>query len=86
MERELSMPRISDVSDDQMPESLADSVKAQVKTFGHVLNPSRKMAHVPHIALAAGGMGRAFSRTSHVSKRLDHLLNLRVSAIVGCPF
>lgn len=80
------MSRISDVADDQMPESLAETVKAQVKTFGHVLNPTRKVAHTPHIALAQGGMGRAFSRTRHVSKRLDHLLNLRVSAIVGCPF
>ncbi len=86
MEGRIVMSRISDVSDDQMPEILADTIKAQIKTFGHVLNPTRKVAHTPHIALAQGGMARAIGRTGRVSKKLDHLLNLRVSAIVGCPF
>ena len=80
------MAWLKDVPGDAMPESLADVVKAQTKHYGFVLNSTRQAAHAPQIQLGAGAMSRAFTRNSQISKRLSHLLNLRVGSIVGCPF
>lgn len=74
-----------EVSDDAMPDELADMVAAQRAHYGTVLHSTRMSAHIPAVALAAGGMGRAFSRSGRTARRLAHLLNLRVAAIVGCP-
>lgn len=80
------MAWLKDVSDAEMPESLADTVKAQKKHYGTVLNSTRQSAHTPQIVLGSGAMSRGLTRNSKVSKRLSHLLNLRVGSIVGCPF
>lgn len=79
------MPWIDNVAEDQMPEMLADTVKAQKQNFGTILNSTRKMAHAPHIQLGANGMGKAFGRSKQVPARISSLLNLRTGAIVGCP-
>jgi len=79
------MAWIDDVSDDQMPEMLADTVKAQRQHYGTVLNSTRKVAHAPYIQLGANEMSKAFSRSRQVPARLSHLLNLRTGSIVGCP-
>jgi hypothetical protein len=80
------MAWLEDVSDEQMPETLADIVKAQIKQYGMVLNSTRQAAHVPHIQRAASDMSRSFTRSRKVPVRLSHLLNLRVGSMVGCPF
>lgn len=76
---------IDDVADDQMPEMLAETVKAQQKHYGTVLNSTRKLANAPHIQLGANEMSKAFSRSKQVPARLASLLNLRTGSIVGCP-
>lgn len=79
------MAWLPEVADDEMPEELADTVAAQRKVYGEVLNSTRLSAHVPHIALGSGAMSRAFSRSGRTPRQLTNLLNLRVAAIVGCP-
>jgi hypothetical protein len=79
------MAWLPDVSDEEMPPELHDTVAAQLKAYGVVLNSTRQAAHVPAVALGTGAMSRAFSRSGKVSRRLSLLLNLRVAAIVGCP-
>ncbi len=74
------------VEDDAMASEVAKLAEAQVKAYGTVLNSLRMTAHTPAIASGAAAMSRGFSRSSVVSARLSHLLNLRVGAIVGCPF
>ena len=80
------MAWLEDVSDEQMPDSLADVVKAQIKGYGTVLNSTRQVAHVPHIQFGANEMGKGFNRSPQVPARLSSLLNMRVGSIVGCPF
>ncbi len=80
------MAWLKDVSDEEMPADLKEIVAAQVKQNGVVLNSARQGAYAPHVLLGAAGMSKALSRSGKVGKRLSHLLNLRVGAIVGCPF
>ena len=80
------MARLPDVPDEDFPQELAPVVQAQLKAYGTLLNSTRQAAHTPPIALAAPGMGRAISRSGLIAPRLVSLVNLRVSAIVGCPF
>jgi hypothetical protein len=79
------MAWLPEVADDEMPQELADTIAAQRTFYGDVLNSTRLNAHAPQIVLGTGAMGRALSRSGRTSKRLAHLLNLRVAAIVGCP-
>jgi len=79
------MPWIQPVTDEEWPDALAALAEAQRKHLGTVLNSARLSAYVPPIALGSAEMGRGLSRSHRTDKRLDHLLNLRVAAIVGCP-
>lgn len=76
---------LKDVPVEDMPAELQDSVTAQQKRYGTVLNSTRQGAHAPRVLLGAGAMSTALARSRKVSRRLAHLLNLRVAAIVGCP-
>ena len=79
------MPWLPPVPDDEMPAELDNTLAAQRKTFGTVLNSTRLAAHTPALDQGTGGMSRALSRSGRTPRRLSYLLNLRVAAIVGCP-
>lgn len=79
------MPWVPEIADDEMPVELAETIAAQYQTFGTVLNSTRVAAHVPALVAGTGAMGRAFSRSGLVPRRMSSLVNLRVAAIVGCP-
>lgn len=80
------MAWLKDVPDEEMPADLKQIAAAQEKQYGTLLTSTRQGAHAPHVVLGATAMSKALSRSGKVSKRLSHLLNLRVGAIVGCPF
>jgi glutamine synthetase adenylyltransferase len=79
------MAWLPDVPDEEMPAELQDMLAGQEKHYGAVLNSTRQAAHAPRVLLGTTEMSKAFARSHKVSKRLSHLLNLRVGAIVGCP-
>ena len=79
------MAWLPDVEDDAMAPEVAKLAEAQRASLGTVLNSLRQSAHTPAIATGAAAMSRGFSRSSKVSPRLSHLLNLRVGSIIGCP-
>ncbi len=80
------MAWLPDVEVDAMEPEAAKLAEAHEKAYGTVLNSLRMTAYTPAIASGAAAMSRGFTRSSVVSARLSHLLNLRVGAIVGCPF
>jgi hypothetical protein len=82
----MHMAWLKDVPDEEMPAELKDTVAGQEKHYGAVLNSTRQGAHAPHVQLGTAEMSKAFARSRKTPKRLAHLLNLRVGAIVGCPF
>jgi alkylhydroperoxidase family enzyme len=80
------MARLTDVPDEELAPELAQLAQAQHKAYGTLLNSTRQAAYTPPIAAAASAMGRAIVRSGRIAPRLASLVNLRVSAIVGCPF
>lgn len=80
------MPHLPDVQDADFPGELDAVADAQRKRYGMVLNPTRQSAYVPHIALGVQALARSFTRSPQLSGRISELLNVRVAAIVGCPF
>ena len=80
------MARLPDVTDDELADELRPLADAQRKRYGAVLNTLRQSAYAPNVAQGATEMGKALGRSRRITTRLDYLLNLRVAAIVGCPF
>lgn len=80
------MAWLPDVEDDAFADEVRKLADAQVNAYGTVLNSLRQSAHTPAIASGAAAMSRRLSRSGKTPRRLDHLLNLRVGSIIGCPF
>jgi len=80
------MPFLPDVSDAEFPSELEAVAEAQRKLYGKILNPTRQSAYVPHIALGVQALARSFTRSPKLPGRISELVNVRVAAIVGCPF
>ena len=80
------MAWLPDVKDDGFTPEVAKLAEAQVKVYGTVLNSTRQVAHAPVVATSASAMSRGLGRSGRTPAKLSHLLNLRVGAIVGCPF
>ncbi len=80
------MAWLPDVEDDAFVPDVAKLAEAQVKVYGTVLNSTRQVAYAPVVATSAAAMSRGLGRSARTPARLSHLLNLRVGAIVGCPF
>lgn len=79
------MAWLPDVPDDEFTPEVAQLAEAQVTIYGTVLNSTRQVAHAPVVATSASAMSRGLGRSGKTPKQLNHLLNLRVAAIVGCP-
>ena len=57
------MPRISEIEEDGGDPTLKAVFDKQRELFGHVLNPTKVIAHCPPIMKAAGLMGLAFEQS-----------------------
>ena len=80
------MPRVSEIEEDGGDPILKASFDKQRELFGHLLNPTKVMAHCPPILRAAGLMGRAIEQSGQLPKGMLPLIYLRVASINGCPF
>ncbi len=71
--------------DDAAPEAhpLFDQ---DLRTYGQALNTTRIAAYRPGIAVAAKELGRAVAKAGLIDEQLRLLINVRVAALVGCPF
>lgn len=56
------------------------------RRYGHVTLSARIRAHEPPLLALAEGMGKYTRATRAVSPRLKELVQLKVAAMVGCPF
>jgi hypothetical protein len=77
---------LPDIEEAAMAPEVAEQAQAQIKVYGTVLNSTRQVAYTPVVATSAAAMSRGLGRSGKTPARLSHLLNLRVGAIVGCPF
>jgi AhpD family alkylhydroperoxidase len=75
------------------PLSINAASEAQRKLFGAIerhygklLDPVAVTAHNPAILEAMLAFERALTQANALSPRLKHLVNLKVAALLGCPF
>ena len=80
------MARISEIEEDGGDPTLKATFDKQRELFGHVLNPTKVIAHCPPIMKAAGLMGLAFEQSGQLPKGMLPLIYTRVATINGCPF
>lgn len=80
------MAWLPEMTNEEFAPDVAKLAEAQVEVYGTVLNSTRQVAYAPVVATSAAAMSRGLARSGKTPARLSHLLNLRVGAIVGCPF
>jgi len=80
------MPRIPPLDPDSASAEAAPLFDADLKAFGQILNSTAVAAYRPTIAVAAKQLGQAVAGTGLIPEQLRLLINVRVAALVGCPF
>lgn len=80
------MPRVSEIEDAGGDPMLQRLFEAEERTFGHLLNPTKVLAHCPPILEAAKLLGASIARSGRLPERLTSLVYTRVAQINGCPF
>jgi hypothetical protein len=80
------MPRVPPLDRDRAADEAAPLFDADLKAFGEVLNSTAVAAYRPAIAVAAKQLGKAVANAGLIPEQLRLLINVRVAALVGCPF
>ena len=80
------MPRVREIEEAGGDPTLTPIFDKEVELFGHVLNPTKVMAHCPPILRAAKLLGASIEQSGQLPKTLPPLVYLRVASINGCPF
>jgi alkylhydroperoxidase family enzyme len=80
------MPRVREIEDDGGDPILKDLFAKEREVFGHLLNPTKVLAHTPIILRAAKQLSAAVEKSGLLPAGLLPLIYLRVALINGCPF
>jgi alkylhydroperoxidase family enzyme len=80
------MPRVKEIDDPGGDPVLEDLFAKEHAAFGHLLNPTKVMAHCPPILRAAKLLGASIAQSGTLPRGLAELVYLRVASINGCPF
>ena len=80
------MPRVSEIEEAGGDPTLTAVFEKEHEFFGHLLNPTKVMAHCPPILRAAKLLGASIEQSGQLPKALLPLVYLRVASINGCPF
>jgi alkylhydroperoxidase family enzyme len=80
------MPRVREIEEAGDDPVLTAIFEKETEIFGHVINPTKVMAHCPPILRAAKLLGASIEQSGQLPKALLPLVYLRVASINGCPF
>lgn len=80
------MPRVREIDDARGDPILEELFAKERAIYGHLLNPTKTMAHCPPILHAAKMLGASIAQSGTLPRGLVALVSLRVAAINGCPF
>ena len=80
------MPRVREIDDARGDPILEELFAQEHAIYGHLLNPTKTMAHCPPILRAAKMLSASIAQSGTLPKGLVALVSLRVAAINGCPF
>jgi alkylhydroperoxidase/carboxymuconolactone decarboxylase family protein YurZ len=80
------MPRVPPLDAKNASPEAGELLEGDLKAHGYVLNSTRVAAYRPDIAAAAKALGRVVAEGRLIPQQLRLLMNVRIAALVGCPF
>jgi alkylhydroperoxidase family enzyme len=80
------MPRVKEIEEARGDPLLEELFAKERAIYGHLVNPTKVMAHCPPILRATKMLGAAIAESGTLPKGLVPLVSLHVAAINGCPF
>lgn len=80
------MPRVREIEEAGDDPTLKSVFEKEQEIFGHLLNPTKVMAHCPPVLRAAKLLGASIEQSGQLPKSLPPLIYLRVATLNGCPF
>ena len=80
------MPRVREIEDAGGDETLEPLFEKERGLFGHLLNPTKVLAHCPPILKAAKQLSASIERSGRLPASLLPLVYLRVGRINVGPF
>jgi alkylhydroperoxidase family enzyme len=80
------MPRIRPITLEEAAPQVKAGMERNLETFGRVLPSTEVYGHAPSIQEGAQALNAGISDAGRISPQLRSLMNVRVAAMVGCPF
>ena len=80
------MPRIRPITLEEAAPQVKAVMERNLETFGRVLPSTEVYGHAPSIQEGAQALNAGISDAGRISPQLRSLMNVRVAAMVGCPF
>ena len=80
------MPRIRQITLEDAAPQVRAIMERNLETFGRVLPSTEVYGHAPSIQEGAQALNAGITAAGRISPQLRSLMNVRVAAIVGCPF
>ena len=80
------MARIQGIDPAKAPFLIRRALAYAKKLFGKDLTPAKTQARVPRVFWGAALLEMTVGKTRGISERQRALVQLRTSALVGCPF
>jgi alkylhydroperoxidase family enzyme len=80
------MPRIRPITLEEAAPQVKAVMERNLETFGRVLPSTEVYGHAPSIQEGAQALNAGITDAGRISPQLRSLMNVRVAAMVGCPF
>ena len=80
------MPRIDPVQFSDADPNVRDYMTRDESIFGKVLSTTRTYGHAPEVLRGARSLDAGITASGKISPLLRKLVNVRVAALIGCPF
>jgi hypothetical protein len=80
------MARIRPITLEEATPEVRATMERNLETFGRVLPSTEVSGHAPSIQEGARALDAGITAAGRIPPQLRSLMNVRVAAIVGCPF
>lgn len=80
------MPRIRPITVEEATLEVRAAMERNLEAFGRVLPSTEVYGHSPSVQEGARALDAGITAAGRIAPQLRALMNVRVAAIVGCPF
>ena len=80
------MPRIRPITTEEAAPQVRAAMERNIEAFGRVLPSTEVYGHSPSVQEGAQALNAGITDAGRISPQLRSLMNVRVAALIGCPF